>query len=67
MLKKKDLLLLANKLIEKWPDPHNAKEHYQSFTRSVKQPEIIPYQPKTFENSNIVDVTSVDRTSKNFR
>ena len=67
MLKKKDLLLLANKLIEKLPDPHNAKGHYQSFTRSVKQPEIIPYQPKTFENSNIVDITSVDRTSKNFR
>ena len=26
--KKKDLLLLANKLIEKVPDPRNAKEHY---------------------------------------
>ena len=33
MLKKKDLLLLANKLIEKLPDPHNAKGHYQSFIR----------------------------------
>ena len=32
-LKKKDLLLLANKLIEKVPDPRNAKEHYQSFLR----------------------------------
>ena len=31
--KKKDLLLLANKLIQKNPDPHNAKEHYQSFIR----------------------------------
>ena len=30
-LRKKDLLLLANKLIEKTPDPHNAKEHYQSY------------------------------------
>ena len=30
---KKDLLLLANKLIEKIPDPGNAKEHYQSFIR----------------------------------
>ena len=30
-LKKKDLLLLANKLIEKAPDPRNAKEHYQPF------------------------------------
>ena len=28
--KKKDLLLLANKLIEETPDPRNAKEHYQS-------------------------------------
>ena len=27
--KKKDLLLLANKLIKKIPDPHNAKEQYQ--------------------------------------
>ena len=53
-LKKKDLLMLANKLIEKIPDPCNAKEHYQSFIRkkhriSVKQSEIIVYQPKTFE------------------
>ena len=32
-LKRKDLLLLANKLIEKVPDPHNAKEHYESFIR----------------------------------
>ena len=31
--KKKDLLLLANKLIEKIPDTVNAKEHYQSFIR----------------------------------
>ena len=31
--KKKDLLLIANKLIEKTPDPRNAKEHYQSFIR----------------------------------
>ena len=29
-LKKKDLLLLANKLVEKIPDPSNAKEHYKS-------------------------------------
>ena len=28
-LKRKDLLLLANKLIEKAKDPCNAKEHYQ--------------------------------------
>ena len=40
--RKKDLLLLANKLIEKILDPCDAKEHYQSFiekknTKSVKQ------------------------------
>ena len=32
-LKKKDLLLLANKLIEKIFDPGNSKENYQSFVR----------------------------------
>ena len=63
-LKKKDLLLLANKLIEKIRDPRNAKEHYQSFirkknTKSLKQSEIIAYQPKTFENPNIVDIKSI--------
>ena len=31
--KKKDLLLLANKLIEKVADPRTAKEHYESFLR----------------------------------
>ena len=63
-LKRKDLLLLANKLIAKIPDPHNAKEHYQSFIRkinrkSVKQSKIINYQPNTFENPNTVDIKSV--------
>ena len=37
MLEKKDLLLLPNKLIEKVSDPHNAKEHYDSFLRKKKQ------------------------------
>ena len=65
LLKKvKDLLLPANKLIEKIPDPRNAKQHYQSFIRrknkkSVKQSKIIIYQPKTFENPNPVDINSV--------
>ena len=59
--KKKDLLLLANRLIEKIPDPRNAKEHYQSFIRkknskSVRQSEITTDQPKSFENLNIVDM-----------
>ena len=58
------MLLLANKLIEKILDPRNAKEQYQSFirkktTKSVKQSEIITYQPKTFENPNIVDIKPV--------
>ena len=61
-LKRKDLLLQANKW-KKIPDPCNAKEHYQSFLRnknrrSVKQSEIIIYQPNTFENPNIVDMKS---------
>ena len=59
-LVKKDLLLLSNKLIEKIPDPCNAKQHYQSFTRkrntkSVKQSKIVTYQPKIFQNPNIVE------------
>ena len=57
ILRKNDLLLLGNKLIEKIPDPH-----YQSFirkknTKSVKQSEIITYQLLiTFEKPNIVDI-----------
>ena len=57
-------MLLANKSVEKVPDARNAKEHHQSFIRkknrkSVKQSEIITYQPKTFQNPNIVDIKSV--------
>ena len=63
-LKRKGFLLLSSKLIEKTPDPRNAKEHYQSFikeenTKSVKQSKIITYQSKTFENLNIVDIKSI--------
>ena len=41
-LKRKDLILFANKLIENIPDPRNAKKHYQSLIikknrKSVKQ------------------------------
>ena len=48
---KKNILLLTNKLIEKMPDPNNAKQNYQSFGRkkykkSVKQQKIITHQPK---------------------
>ena len=61
MLEKKNSLLLTNKLIEKVPDSDNAKEHYESLSneknkKSVKQAEIITYQPKTFENPKIVDI-----------
>ena len=55
--------MLANKLTEKIPNPRDVKEHYQSFirkknTKSIKQAKIITYQPKTFENPNIVDIKS---------
>ena len=60
-LNKKDFLLLANKLIRNIPDLRNAKEQYQSFIikknrKSVKQSEIITYQPKT---SDIADIKSI--------
>ena len=60
-LKRKDLLLLANKLIEQILDPRDAKEHYQSFIRKknrklVKQSEIITYQPKVFDTVYIKSV-----------
>ena len=44
--KKKDLLLLATKLIEKVPDPHDAKEHYQSFIRKKNRKSVITEHPK---------------------
>ena len=69
--KKKGLLLFSNKSIEKTPGSRTAKEHYQSFirkknTKSVKQSEIITYQPKPFENPNIVPIISCYRVSKSF-
>ena len=74
--KKKDILLLARKLIETVRDALNAKEHYQSSMtkknrKSVKQSEIITYQPKTFKNPNTVDIKSVitehPKTSNNYQ
>ena len=52
-LTKKDLLLLAIKLIKKIPDLCNAKEYDQSFkrkkiTRSVKKSQIVYSSTKTF-------------------
>ena len=63
-LKRKDLLLFANKFIEKIPDPLITKEQEQPFLRKknknpLKQSEIITYKPKTFRNPNIVDIKSV--------
>ena len=57
-LKRKDLLFLANKSTE--------KEHYESFLRkkkrkSVKQAEIITYQPKTFDTVDIKSVITEHR------
>ena len=63
--KKKKFVLACNQINRKKPpDPHNAKEHYQSFirkknTKSIRQSEIIAYQTKTFESPNIVDIKSV--------
>ena len=46
------------------PNPRKTKEHCQSFIikknrKSAKQSEIITYQPKAFQNQNIVDIKSV--------
>ena len=58
-LKKKNLLLLATKLIEKIPDSTNAKEHYNYYlktknTKLVKLSEIITCQPKNLKNPKIL-------------
>ena len=68
-LKTKDLLLLANKLMEKVPDPCNAKEHYESVLRkknrkSVKKSEIIIDKPKMFDTVDIEsDIIEHPKTS----
>ena len=52
-LKRKDLLLLSIKLIEKRADPSNAKEHYNSYlirnTNMVKGSKIITQQLNTIK------------------
>ena len=58
-LKRKDLLLLANKLKEKVPDPHNAKQHYQLFVRRKSRKSVKPSKIKTFENPNLVDIKPI--------
>ena len=57
--KKKRFIVACEQL-----DPCNSKKHYQSFIRknnrkSVKQSEIVTYQPKAFENPNTVDIKSI--------
>ena len=54
---KKDLLLHANKLIKKIPDPRNAKENYQLYIR--KKNRISGKQSEIIEISNIVDTKSI--------
>ena len=63
-LNKKDLLMFTNKLIKNIPDPCSAKGHYESFImkenrKSVKLSEIITYQPRTFQNQDIVDIKPI--------
>ena len=58
-LKRKGLLLLANKLIEKIPDSRNAKKQYQSFirkknTKLLKQSETLYKLSKTKKVGYIV-------------
>ena len=60
-LNKNNLLMFTNKLIKNIPDPCSAKGHCESFImkesrKSVKLSEIITYQPRTFQNQDIVDV-----------
>ena len=56
-------MLLANKLIEKIPDPCDGKEHYPSFIRKknkISETSRNNYlSTKTFENPNIVDIKSM--------
>ena len=57
--KKKDLLLLANKLIEKVPDPRNAKQYFESVLRkkkrkSVKQSEILLINQKLLKTQTLL-------------
>ena len=60
----KRIIVACEEINRKISDPLNAKKHYQSFIRkekikSIKHWEIITYQPKAFENPNIVDIKSV--------
>ena len=68
-MKRKKLLFLANRLIEKTPDLCNAKEHYQWFLRkknrkSVKQSEIITNQPKPLKTQTLLYKIGCYKTCK---
>ena len=76
--KKKDLLLLAIKLIERIPDATNAKQNYQLIWREKTNTKLVRRSKititnnylttKNFEKPNTADKRSVTiyRTSKNF-
>ena len=62
--KKKDLLLLAMKLLRKNPDAINAKAYYLSYlkkksTKLVKRSKINTQQQKALENQDILDIKTV--------
>ena len=65
-LERKGLITACKQLNRKIPDPRNANQHYewcwrQKNKNSVKKSEIITYQPKSFEDTNIADIKSVIR------
>ena len=73
--RKKDYLLLPNKLIKNIPNMHNEKEHYESFFSFFKNEkqkiweklEIITYKPKIFETVDIKsDIIEHPKTSHKF-
>ena len=64
-------MLLAIKFKEKIPDPRNAKQHIETILRknirkSVKQSEIITYQPKTIGTADVKSVITEHPKTKNF-
>ena len=68
---KKGFAIVREQINKKIRDPRNAKEHYQSFmrkknTKSVKQSETSTYQPKTFENPNIVGIKQLLQNIQKF-
>ena len=73
LLKKERLLLLTNKFIKNILAAPNAKEHYESFLRKknrkpVKKSEIITYQLKIFETTDIKpDIKNIQKPHKLFR